>query len=350
MIISKDLSKYRGVIVVSGDGLIHEVINGLLMRPDWRKSIQLPIGQIPAGSANGLASTAAYISGEQFQANRLELFASRMAFFFTKFKPNPIDLVSIQLFDGSFLNSFMNVEWAIVADVDSESEQFRFLGGLRFLVQFLIRIISILTIFKSVILNICFNLSFRQDLRVYRGRISFLPAESGIGAIKLKNKNITIQTNSNNYSEEENKSRLVNTDLGLTYRHLKSIDQPVPNDWLTIEDNFILFILVNLPLVGMDFLISPDKKIDDDHLVMIFVREGITKFEMLKFIAQCSQGTMLKNPYVETIKVKAFRLEPLDPKYGSLMVDGEPVCYGPIQGEVLPRAANIFANPTQADV
>ena len=143
MIISKDLSKYRGVIVVSGDGLIHEVINGLLMRPDWRKSIQLPIGQIPAGSANGLASTAAYISGEQFQANRLELFASRMAFFFTKFKPNPIDLVSIQLFDGSFLNSFMNVEWAIVADVDSESEQFRFLGGLRFLVQFLIRIISI---------------------------------------------------------------------------------------------------------------------------------------------------------------------------------------------------------------
>lgn len=142
MIKQKELSRYRGIVVVSGDGLIHEIMNGILSRSDWRESIETPIGQIPAGSANGLASSVAFVSGEEFQNAHLEHVASRMAFYLTKFKPRPMDLVALQLSDGSFLHSFMNVEWAIVADVDRESEQYRFLGGLRFPLQFLIRIMS----------------------------------------------------------------------------------------------------------------------------------------------------------------------------------------------------------------
>lgn len=143
MIKQKELSNYRGIVVVSGDGLIHEIINGMLAREDWRRAIaETPIGQIPAGSANGLASCVAYVSGEEFQNCALDDFASRMAFYLTKFTPRPIDLVSLQLADGSFLHSFMNVEWAIVADVDRESEQYRFLGSVRFVIQFLIRILS----------------------------------------------------------------------------------------------------------------------------------------------------------------------------------------------------------------
>lgn len=139
---TKDLSKYRGIVVVSGDGLIHEILNGLLKRSDWQTAIRIPIGQIPAGSANGLASSVAYCSQEEFQINKLELFSSTMAFMLSKLKPNPMDLIFLQLADGSFKYSFMNIEWAIVADVDHESERFRFLGGLRFVLGFLIRIIS----------------------------------------------------------------------------------------------------------------------------------------------------------------------------------------------------------------
>lgn len=142
MIRQKDLSKYRGIVVVSGDGLVHEIINGMMCREDWRTAIQTPIGQIPAGSANGLASCVAFVSGEDYQNSPLDQLSSRMSFYLTKFPPRPLDLVSLQLADGSFLHSFMNVEWAIVADVDRESEQYRFLGGLRFPLQFLIRILS----------------------------------------------------------------------------------------------------------------------------------------------------------------------------------------------------------------
>ncbi len=56
---------YDSVVTVSGDGLIHEVINGLLNRPDWDKKTKiagfedvkfretLTVGSIPGGTGNG---------------------------------------------------------------------------------------------------------------------------------------------------------------------------------------------------------------------------------------------------------------------------------------------------------
>ena len=46
---SLDLASYSCVVAVGGDGTIHEVINGMLMRPDGQ---QIPIGMLPNGSGN----------------------------------------------------------------------------------------------------------------------------------------------------------------------------------------------------------------------------------------------------------------------------------------------------------
>ncbi|OQU90097.1 hypothetical protein SORBI_3002G339666 [Sorghum bicolor] len=43
---SLDLRKYDGVICVSGDGLLVEVVNGLLRREDWETAIKVPLGII----------------------------------------------------------------------------------------------------------------------------------------------------------------------------------------------------------------------------------------------------------------------------------------------------------------
>jgi hypothetical protein len=40
---------------VGGDGLINEVVNGLMNREDKEHAIKIPIGIIPAGSQNALA-------------------------------------------------------------------------------------------------------------------------------------------------------------------------------------------------------------------------------------------------------------------------------------------------------
>jgi len=44
-----DFDGYSGLIVIGGDGTMHEIVNGLLTRPDQEK---VPIGLIPAGSGN----------------------------------------------------------------------------------------------------------------------------------------------------------------------------------------------------------------------------------------------------------------------------------------------------------
>lgn len=45
-------------MTVSGDGLIHEILNGLFERVDWRESLaRLPIGVIPGGSGNAFSRT-----------------------------------------------------------------------------------------------------------------------------------------------------------------------------------------------------------------------------------------------------------------------------------------------------
>ena len=44
-----DLTAYDGAVTVSGDGLLHELINGLLDRDDWRDAVNMPIALVPAG-------------------------------------------------------------------------------------------------------------------------------------------------------------------------------------------------------------------------------------------------------------------------------------------------------------
>ena len=50
------LFKYRSVVIGSGDGMLYEVVQGLMDRPDAEKVIQsVRLGILPFGSGNGLA-------------------------------------------------------------------------------------------------------------------------------------------------------------------------------------------------------------------------------------------------------------------------------------------------------
>lgn len=55
------VDEWRSIVVVGGDGIYYEVINGLFERADWEHAIQaIPIGIIPCGSGNGLARAIAH--------------------------------------------------------------------------------------------------------------------------------------------------------------------------------------------------------------------------------------------------------------------------------------------------
>jgi sphingosine kinase len=52
-----DLTQYTGIVCISGDGTLNEVVNGLMSRKDWESAIKIPLGIIPCGSGNGLAKS-----------------------------------------------------------------------------------------------------------------------------------------------------------------------------------------------------------------------------------------------------------------------------------------------------
>ncbi|KAG2650180.1 hypothetical protein PVAP13_1NG244200 [Panicum virgatum] len=47
----------NGVVCVGGDGIVNEVLNGLLLRSDRTEAVSNPVGIIPAGSDNSLVCT-----------------------------------------------------------------------------------------------------------------------------------------------------------------------------------------------------------------------------------------------------------------------------------------------------
>lgn len=58
---------YDGIVTVSGDGLIHEVVNGIYRRHDWVHLMStITLGFIPGGSANGLVKSVLDHTDEQY--------------------------------------------------------------------------------------------------------------------------------------------------------------------------------------------------------------------------------------------------------------------------------------------
>ncbi|KAJ3600718.1 hypothetical protein NHX12_031695 [Muraenolepis orangiensis] len=148
-----DMSQWDALVIMSGDGLLFEVINGLMEREDWKEAMQTPLGVLPGGSGNALAASVNHYS-QSPPAWSEELLLS-CGFLLCKGLVSPLDLVSVHL-PSRRLFSFLSLAWGFVADVDIESEKYRHVGPVRFLMSTLVRIAS---------------------LRVYRGRLAFLPLE-----------------------------------------------------------------------------------------------------------------------------------------------------------------------------
>ena len=79
--------RFDTVLVVSGDGLLYEAVQGIMSRPDWREAIQVSLCIAPGGSANGLSMSVLHRCGEAYGG--LE-----SAFVCAKGVPMPFDISS----------------------------------------------------------------------------------------------------------------------------------------------------------------------------------------------------------------------------------------------------------------
>ncbi|CAG5088845.1 Similar to Sphk2: Sphingosine kinase 2 (Mus musculus) [Cotesia congregata] len=375
---TRNIYQWSGILCVGGDGVVFEVINGLLERPDWKRALEeLPLGIIPCGSGNGLAKSIAYAKQEPYDSNPFLISALSVV----KNKYSPIDLVRIET-RSQILYSFLSVGWGLIADIDIESERLRAIGGQRFTIWSIARLIG---------------------LRVYKGTVSYLPCDNkvqipsinenktngtylyetksyndnnGTGIIK---NNHDIITHSKSYGDDLDRSYCdgvkesksyhdvldsVTSDLGDMY--LDDDNNEIVGENLSLEtevqtrtrlDSFYSatsrkstyyreFVAVHASYqshIGEDGFIAPRAKLDDGIIWLLIIKAGITRTNLLQFLLGLNAGTHLTSTGVDMIPVKAFRIEPETSTTGNMTVDGEKVDYGPLQAEVFSSMATVMS-------
>jgi len=125
-----DIEAFDMVVSCSGDGLPHEVFNGLGKRPDAKRALsKIAVVHIPCGSGNAMSCN---LNGTD--STSLATLA------IIKGIPTPLDLVSITQGDTRTL-SFLSQSVGIVAESDLATENLRWMGSARFTYGFLVRLL-----------------------------------------------------------------------------------------------------------------------------------------------------------------------------------------------------------------
>ena len=125
-----DVDAYDVVACCSGDGLPHEVFNGLAKRKDATRALRkIAVVQLPCGSGNAMCWNLCGTGSPSLAAVSV-----------VKGVRTVLDLVSITQGDRRTI-SFLSQAFGVVADVDLGTDHLRWMGEARFLYGFLTRLL-----------------------------------------------------------------------------------------------------------------------------------------------------------------------------------------------------------------
>ncbi|PVU92053.1 hypothetical protein BB561_004058 [Smittium simulii] len=405
----EDLSTFTAFCSVSGDGLLHEMANGFLSRPDWKRYKNIPFGIIPAGSGNGLAWSV--------DCGWPELASVAIA----KNCVESLDIMAVSKPAELTCFCFLSLTYGYIADVDVESEIFRALGSIR------------TDIYGTFLL---------LNLRQYKAKIHYLPADfdknitsskpqtlptdsdkidnsinltkkidlnkqdfGSSSPIEIQSQNNivhkpsplknTSSPNDSAYNSFENS--LNNHDntpkLSSMYTQIVpklnsyEIDLPItsnnlPPGWKTAEGPFTFVNIVNVPWLSKSHLSSEEAHIGDGMLDLIWTNSK-SRTKLLPYLTSSTTGGHLnKNDIILHRKVSSIIIEPElqaskleteecdnnesnrisnsktkntkpnkkkslanNQKNGIFSFDGEPSPVSSVKIDVIPKLLNVITSP-----
>ncbi|KAH6918534.1 ATP-NAD kinase-like domain-containing protein [Coprinopsis sp. MPI-PUGE-AT-0042] len=283
---------YDVIVTVSGDGLVHEVMNGLGHHEQPIKALSIPVAPIPAGSGNGLS------------LNLLGLergfCAATAALNIVKGSPMKIDLFSFTQ-NGKRNLSFMSQSLGLMADLDLDTEHLRWMGDTRFVYGFIRGVLS---------LDAC-------------------PIQLSI-KVAEKDKHKMAQA-----AHERNQGSSPLVDDGKdahSLPSLKYLPDDETDDWVTIDEPMLFAYAGQGPYVSRDYMAFP-VSVPDDGLIDISVMPITTRKDALSNISTAPSGESYWGPRLQYYKAHAYRVKPLVPK-GNLSIDGERYPFEEFQVEV----------------
>ena len=153
-----DLDAYRAVVCVGGDGTLAEVFNGLMTRPDAARAQSFPVGVVPAGSGNAVAKSLTHRVSQPCDICTAALAVARGHLVsldraeFRTLEEEAKDEGATSEGDAAApsvphsrlpiaMHALLSLSWGFFSDVDIESERWRFLGGARFTVGAIVRVL-----------------------------------------------------------------------------------------------------------------------------------------------------------------------------------------------------------------
>lgn len=300
--IAKDLAlQYDAIVTLSGDGLIHEVINGFAHHSDPPNAFSIPIVPVPLGSGNALSLNLLGINdGFDVSAAALNVLKGR---------PMKSDLFSITQ-NGRKTYSFMSQALGLMADLDIGTENLRWMGDTRFLVGLL----------RGV-------LQPRQCPVTLSVKVAEQDKHKMVQALHSRQKGTT-----NNHLSGGSS---VKTDLN---RPQQPEDE---QGWITFDKPILYVYAGQGPYVGRDLMAFP-VSLPDDGMIDVIAQELTTRGEILSGMVGAQNG----NPYWRVtqhyFKAHAYRVKPLVEK-GHFAVDGEVFPFEEFTVEVQPAMATFLS-------
>ncbi|XP_027841893.1 sphingosine kinase 2-like isoform X1 [Aphis gossypii] len=355
----------RGVVVLGGDGLMFEVINGLMERSDWQRAFEyLTLAVIPGGSGNGMAKSISFETKEPYNpdpilASALNIVGGNRC---------PMDLVRVETLT-QVVYSFLSIGWGFIADIDIESERLRMIGSPRFTIWSIARLIGLRSYPARLSYSKIDNLETETRMNNYtRGTSGDFqevtddePVSIEFGMDPLQedfeiqreriesfSSIISKRTAFMSVNEAPSFSSIPDVIEGSEVwvrgpmSKLPPLSDPVPSDWVVVEDEFVMIHASYLSHISEDVILAPKSKLNDGVIWLLVIKNGISRTTFLQFLLGLSSGNHLAVPNVEMIPVRAFRLEPLS-QGSHLVVDGELLKHSPVQAEIMPGITNVYA-------
>ncbi|KAG9187041.1 sphingosine kinase [Alternaria panax] len=294
-----NIEEYDVVACCSGDGIPHEVWNGLGKRPDAARALhKIAVAQLPCGSGNAMSLN---FNGTDSP--------SLAALAVVKGLRTPLDLSSVTQGDRRTL-SFLSQTVGIVAETDLATEHLRWMGAARFTWGFLVRLINKTCYPADIAVKI--EHDTKAAVRdAYRTEAARPPGTSSPERL------------------------LPAPDTGLPALKYGTAQDPLPADWeLVPHPHLGNFYVGNIPYMSPDANFFPAALPNDGCLDLVRIRGDIARHTAIKTLLCVENHTFFDLDHVDYRKVSAYRIIPREQKEGYISIDGERVPFEGFQVEV----------------
>ena len=396
-----DLARYSAVATVGGDGILNEVLNGLLTRADWREAAAaLPVAPIAGGTGNACGHTLYNSADPRCGVAHVLRGATR-----------PLDVfLCVQPRTRDFIWGVLNFSNGIIAEADFGSETIRWAGSLRPNIWAVYRIMMgsfynwRITYLPTTVptrdwrgVRCTRNCKYCENALRHRAEVD-IHGDDGHSdeshhheeKEEEKHEQHEQHDHEDDHEEhheddhkdgtlkmvemgevvEEDEPRAVEKELppsGPAYTHNMStvdawvdgvpamyrslfadyahheIGQPLPAGWET-KDNLALSFscFQKLPWLMPGMQATPYSHLADGCMDVAFATsDAFSRVRFITLFASLGSGQHAEHPKLTYLKVRSFTVEPLDSS-GYIGVDGERMPFGPAQFHVAQGLMNFF--------